>query len=290
MDDNEKGIRFPPLNESNYSEWSMRMESELVWKGLWDVVFCDITSQGRDPGEVLAETEKWKGRRSAKRMAEARAEMILRADRSQLVHMRDRDPLMVWDTLTRVHRARGLATRLALRRKFLTATKGEGETMLAYVGRVQAMAFELECINVGVTEEDRILALTMGLDVSYESFVISLDGTPTENLKVEYVISRMLNEETRRTNMEGLTGRTGDDLGSVVMYAADRKPGRRRVEGGDTGRPRRCYCCGEEGHIRAQCKKKAGMLGKQESADVAHYVTGGTYQSTPSDDEGDLSL
>ena len=68
-----------------------------------------------------------------------------------------------------------MATRLALRRKFLTATKGEGETMLAYVGRVQAMAFELECINVGVTEEDRILALTMGLDASYESFVISLE-------------------------------------------------------------------------------------------------------------------
>jgi len=51
------------------------------------------------------------------------------------------------------------------------------DTMLAWIGQVKAMAFWLTEIGVAITDEDQILALTMGLDVSYEFFVISLDGT-----------------------------------------------------------------------------------------------------------------
>jgi hypothetical protein len=52
--------------------------------------------------------------------------------------------------------------------------------MSAWVGRVKALSFKLEDIQVVMTDEDRILALTNGLDDSYGSFVISLDATPVD--------------------------------------------------------------------------------------------------------------
>jgi hypothetical protein len=68
-----------------------------------------------------------------------------------------------------------LATWLALRRRFLTSVKGAEESMLAWVGQVKSMSFHLENVGVDVSDEDTILALTMGLNKSYDSFIISLD-------------------------------------------------------------------------------------------------------------------
>ena len=64
------------------------------------------------------------------------------------------------------------------------------------------MLFCLEDIGVDVSDEDSILALKMGLDKSYDSFIISLDTTPPEQLTLNYVISRMLNEEVHCNNVK----------------------------------------------------------------------------------------
>ncbi|KAG2358595.1 hypothetical protein BDR07DRAFT_1294496, partial [Suillus spraguei] len=46
-------------------------------------------------------------------------------------------------------------------------------------------------------DEDRILALTTGLNKSYDSFVISLDSTVTADLTFDHVVNRLLNEDIR---------------------------------------------------------------------------------------------
>ena len=98
---------------------------------------------------------------------------------------------------------------LALQRKFLTLVKGM-DTMLAWIGWVKAMAFRLTKIGVAVTDEDQILALTMGLDVSYEFFVISLDSTQPELLTLNYVIHCLLNEDVCCDNQE--VGKVKDEV------------------------------------------------------------------------------
>jgi hypothetical protein len=90
--------KFPPLNHTNYAEWSVRMEAVLVRADLWDLVTGD---------EVLAADEKdpRKKKDFGKRQATCRAEMILRIDDSQLAHVNNADPKAVWDSLAKVHRA-----------------------------------------------------------------------------------------------------------------------------------------------------------------------------------------
>ncbi|KAG2039797.1 hypothetical protein BDR03DRAFT_803781, partial [Suillus americanus] len=68
-----------------------------------------------------------------KKMAEACAEIILHVERDQLAHTHDCDPKLIWETLARVHRARGLGTRMALWRKLLTATKEVTESMSSWI-------------------------------------------------------------------------------------------------------------------------------------------------------------
>jgi hypothetical protein len=67
--------------------------------------------------------------------------------------------------------------------------------MSAWVSRVKVLSFKLEDIGVGVTDEDRILTLTNGLDTSYESFIILLDAATTDQLTLKHMVDGLLNEE-----------------------------------------------------------------------------------------------
>jgi hypothetical protein len=42
--------------------------------------------------------------------------------------------------------------------------------------------------------KDMILALTIGLDVSYDLFIISLNSIPAEQLTLEYIVTSLFNK------------------------------------------------------------------------------------------------
>jgi hypothetical protein len=78
---------------------------------------------------------------------------------------------------------------------------GQGSTS-AWISCVKNISFMLGNISVIMTDEDHILALTMGLNATYDSFIISLDSTPTADLTLNYVVHCMLNEEVQQGNHE----------------------------------------------------------------------------------------
>src|ERR1700683_1858791 len=138
----DEKTRFPPLNDDNYMEWSICMEANLIRKGLWDNVQCEVSVEEKTVVEAEKIVTKWHGKTTQKKMAETCAEIILRVEDLQLAHIRGRHLEILWGNLLQVHRARGLAMQLALRRKFLTSVKG-ADIMSAWIGRVKAMAFRL---------------------------------------------------------------------------------------------------------------------------------------------------
>ena len=86
----------------------MRMEALLVQKGLWEVTSGIETKPVGSPNAKAVKA--W-----IKKSSEARAEIILRIDSSELPHARAPDAADVWMSLQRMHRARGFATRMSLR-------------------------------------------------------------------------------------------------------------------------------------------------------------------------------
>lgn len=118
------------------------------------------------------------------------------------------------------------------------------------------MSYKLEDIGVDISDEDMILALTMGLDNMYNSFIISLDSTPSDQLDVDHVISHMINEEVLCENIEsqGVLVRTIGEVSAkgrvkvkkeenVVMVAA-------------ASGPISCWRCRKNGHVKAFCTEK----------------------------------
>lgn len=93
--------------------------------------------------------------------AEACAEMILAVETDQLAHMTAETAAEIWTELERVHRARGLATRLALCRKFSVMKKKKGRPMSQWIADVRNVAFRLRAIEVKIDDEDLVLILSL---------------------------------------------------------------------------------------------------------------------------------
>lgn len=257
MSSEDSKPRFPFLNDTNYVQWSIRIEAELIRKKLWFNIVC-VEDEPPDDVKTVEEMVSWRNAKLAKRskekMSEARAELILRVEDSQLAHMESRDPWVVWEELKKIHVARGLASRLALRRRWWRMAKEEKEVMSAWIGRVKGAAHQLVKIGVEVSDEDRILVLTSGLDVSYDSFVISLDSTPSDELTLELVVNRLLNEEVRRDN------RKEED--SEKAAAAEAKVYAVKGVGFGPGAGAQvCWMCGKPGHMKIACPHRLGMMG-----------------------------
>ena len=130
------------------------------------------------------------------KMNEAQAKIILHLEGGQLSHcLQTNDPHAIWLVLEGVHHAAGFATSLALCQKFLTLKKTPSNTMQAWIGQIQALVFRLEQAGITVSDQDKILALTMGLPSSYDVVIINFDSTPSDQLTLSHMISCLLNEE-----------------------------------------------------------------------------------------------
>ena len=188
--------------------------------------------------------------------SEARAEIILCLEPSQLPHARDPDPKVIWEELDAVHRSRGFATRLALRRKFLFLKKKQDQSMQSWIADVRDAAHRLQDADAEASDEDIILVLTQGLPSEFDNFVVSLDATDASLLTLDYVITRLLNEEARQGIV--ITPRAESALASL----------RRDLQNIT------CFHCQNKGHYKSQCPQLSPNPAEATSSkDIATLAT-----------------
>ena len=266
-----ESTKFARLNDSNYVSWSLRMEAELIRKDLWEWVSGELEmpeaiyeAPAEDGVPAVTKTqvkENAKERALAKKKwAEARAEIILRVEDSQLSHVTSASPAEIWNQLKLVHRARGFATRISIKRKFFTARKKANEPMSAWISRIRGIANHLNEIGAKVDNEEIILALTMGLPDHYNNLIISLDSST--QLEIDTVITRLLNEEIRQEALPGDGPRYQGSQprpGEIALAAATRD---RSAKSHIT-----CFRCGEKGHYRSECPRANNGKGSDGKSD-----------------------
>lgn len=253
--------KFPKLNDSNYWVWKVLMKAMLVRKNLWDVV---DGSETRPSGSANTKAVRSFNRKQA----EAVAEITLALDSSQLSFISSDDPKEVWDYLTSIHLGRGVATRLTLRRRFNRLEKSASESMQTFISFARRLAAQLREVGATVEDEDLILAITGGLPRSYSTFIVTLDSTPADDLTLDYVVSRLLNEELRqvpdRANRDTVPPiRADPDNVAMAVAAASRiaTPLARIT----------CFKCGNKGHYQINCPdtKEGDSVNVAYSADAS---------------------
>lgn len=236
----EHDTKFPLLVEGKYRVWAMKMEAELVRKGLWGVVEVEVEpKEGEDGAEALAKELK---KRKKADMAKARAEIVLRVGDDQLELLEDEtDPRKCWRVLQDAHRSRGFATELAKWRQFYRAEMEGSETAQAWISRVKGYARALRDVDVEVSDQQKVLVLIMGLGEDFERVVTVVDEMPTRERTFDNVCAKLLNEETR-------LGKRRDNGEATVANVA--------ASGGASGGKVTCFRCGKVGHIRRNCPDK----------------------------------
>jgi gag-polypeptide of LTR copia-type len=245
-------VRFPQLNHTNYAEWALRMEAILIRGGFWDLITGDekLAEDGSD-------TKAFR-----KREAQCKAEIVLRVEDSQLPHMADRSPMVVWNSLANVHRARGFGSRLQLRRNFITASMKESQSMESWIGEVRGLANRLKAIDVNVSDEDMIVVLTAGLPTSYTPIVISFDALEGSKLTLDFVITRLLNEEGRQAtpSFSPVDVKTeSSDMNSNTALNISKF--RSDVQ---------CFYCLQRGHYSSVCPQKEKDIKEKEEKGRKH--------------------
>jgi hypothetical protein len=129
----------------------------------------------------------------------------------------EENPFVIWQNLTRIHRARGLGVLLTMRMDFLRMTLPPGSTIASYIASIRHAAYRLEecyqaeeddSISISsttrppiVSDLDKISVLLNGLPPAYQSVIVSITGTPLASLTFEDVVTRLMNEEGRLRNI-----------------------------------------------------------------------------------------
>jgi len=228
------------------------MEPLLVKRKCWAGIINTVVpnAEAKDEETVEKELATLLAKHNSTKPSEARAELILRVDDSQLAHMHSWDPREIWLTLLCIHCAAGFATSLALQRRFLTTKMGAKQMMQSWIGSVKTLAFRLEASGTAVSDQNIILAPTMGLPTAYNAIIINFDVTATELLTLEYVISRLLNEETRQESATDQISIKEEEPDKAMAVSSG------YCECCGPTDELTCYFCDQKGHFKSECPNR----------------------------------
>jgi hypothetical protein len=234
------------LNAGNYHNWRFAISMVLRRADLWDL----LTAEGDDADAERA------AKKNASKMQEILTAIGLTVDESQYVYIRDaEDGYEAWKALEKVYLKNSRANRISLKRQLYGFGHVVDNPIQDYINGILELTGQLRGIGVRLDKTEIMDILIMNLHESWSSMASTLATTMTDAHSVEDVTGALIDEDLRR---RGGAGNSGD----VAMMAS--KGGMRRAND-----PRRCYTCGEPGHLSRNCSKKKDRNEKTDTASFA---------------------
>lgn len=245
------GIKIDKLNESNFHEWRQRIQMVLALRDMDDMLNKENTPREEDT-QAMALWER--------RDVKARAIIGLTLGSEQLEHVAGCDTAAdMWTTLQDVFQRKSLMNKMKARREFYSVMMDPSEKMLTYINRVRNLGENLKAMGGEASQMDVAMSVLNGLPSDYESLIVALDAKGEEELNLDFVKSRLLQEERRQAEKKPKKSYGGE----MALMGRSRAPSDRRTFWATV----ECYNCHKKGHLARQCTEK---VEQRQVANVVH--------------------
>ncbi|CAI5799311.1 Retrovirus-related Pol polyprotein from transposon TNT 1-94 [Podarcis lilfordi] len=239
---------FERLNNHNYLLRSRRMQATLQRVFLWESVDKPLLKPDAEDRD---------------RDQRAKVTLILGLDDLQLPHVRRLDSARdVWLVLRNLHIRETANSKLSIRKALHKSELKPGVTMQNHLHDLQLKFVALQERGCNFPEEEKVCIILSSLPDCWDNLVLTLEAMCEEDLTLDYVTGRLLEEWQRREGKE-LSASSALSSDRLVRNAGsiseEKQPKQRtRATAGEEAAfaVRRCYRCGSTRHLRKQCPEE----------------------------------
>lgn len=237
---------FVKLNNSNYFNWKFRMEMFLVKEKLWKIV---LGNPMHNPGVDASSTQTSAYNTWIEKDESARAIIGLHVEDDQYGLIRGKSTAKeFWNALKEQHEKDSFGNKVTLMRRICSRKMGDDESMEEHIKQFNESFQRLDDLGEeSLPERWRIALIMTSLPKSYDSMISALEMRREDELTMNLVQSKLLDEYHRRHENEDST------KGESVLRASERKT--------------TCFFCKREGHMKKDCQKFKSWKQKKQTVD-----------------------
>lgn len=237
------------FNGKDYDQWKFRMEIILEQQ---EVKSC-ITSVFRTENDAAKKLD-----------AKCKSIIIQCIANSHLEYVKEKKTSFeMWSALETVFQRKGIASQLLLRKKLLTMKLKESDSLDEHFMKFESITRELKSVGGKLEEVNVVCQLLLTLPSSYDPIVTALETLEPQKLTLEFVKSKLLDQEMQRNNIQS------EETTTAVFSSrfANKGKGSNFSKKINQRKLFKCYNCGKPGHKKADCrfKKQVNHAGNEES-------------------------
>lgn len=224
------------LNNVNYDIWKSKVELLLVKEDLWHTVNED------KPANPDA---KW-----IKADGQARAIIGLLLEDDQFIHFKSTTTAKeAWEALKKYHQKASLSNQVHLLKRIINLKLTEDGDMEKYIHEMLSLVDRLAAIGEVLKEKLTISIMLSNLPDSFGTLITALETRNEDELTLELVKGKLLDEATRRQNSKGEPQEQSKVLKVVYKNKLGSNPSK------EQSNTYTCYFCKKQGHLKKNCIK-----------------------------------
>ncbi len=243
------------LNDQNYQSWKFKVKMLLIREGSWKCIDEPVPEH---PDATWTDLDQ-----------KAQSTISLSVDDSQIVHICKCDTAHeMWSELRKVHERVNLCNKLYLMRKLYQSKLKDGQDMQDYIRSVLEIVERLHGIGEDIDDFHVAALLLSGLPDSYETLVTALDARQDDELTLEYVKGKLLDEYKRKE--ESLNKNNIKHETALKAYSKSKNKSNYKETGASSKETRECFVCKKKGHLKKDCKVWQARMAELKKNETGH--------------------
>jgi hypothetical protein len=228
----EGSSKIAKLNNQNCQTWKFTMELLLTKEDLWET----SVRPKEAPDPVTTEWQTKDGK--------ARAIIGLQVEDNQLHLVRKQSTAKgSWQALQKYHEKATLSSKVNLLKKLCGLKLTEHGDMENHLAEMQNLIDQLSSLGETLAEHLSVALFLSSLPDSYGTLITALETRPEEDLTIELVKNKLLEEFKRKS--KSLSMRNDQELKVLKMTKREVKPKTTLI----------CFFCKKPNHIKKECRK-----------------------------------